>query len=47
MITEKHIPHLELYAIKTIPGTDKARLEGEVITDARQDYDPVTRWCGG
>ena len=38
----KAYPYLELYAIKTIPGTDKAKLEGEVITDARQDYDPVT-----
>ena len=38
----KAYPTLELYAIKTIPGSDKARLEGEVITDARQDYDPVT-----
>ena len=27
---------------KQFPDTDKARLEGEVITDARQDYDPVT-----
>src|ERR1700712_158412 len=33
---------LELYAIKTVPGTDKAKVEGAVITDARQDYDPVT-----
>lgn len=38
----KAYPYLELYAIKTIPGSDKAKLEGEVITDARQDYDPVT-----
>ena len=38
----KALPYLELYAIKTIPGNDKAKLEGEVITDARQDYDPVT-----
>jgi SecD/SecF fusion protein len=38
----KAYPYLELYAIKSIPGSDKARLEGEVITDARQDYDPVT-----
>ncbi|MEP6750584.1 MAG: protein translocase subunit SecD, partial [Bacteroidota bacterium] len=28
-----------LYAIKTIPGTDKAKLEGGHVTDARQDYD--------
>jgi len=38
----KAYPYLELYAIKTVPGSDKAKLEGEVITDARQDYDPVT-----
>jgi SecD/SecF fusion protein len=38
----KNLPYLELYAIKTVPGNDKARLEGEVITDARQDYDPTT-----
>jgi SecD/SecF fusion protein len=38
----KAYPYLELYAIKTIPGSDKAKLEGEVVTDARQDYDPVT-----
>ncbi|HTE10651.1 MAG TPA: protein translocase subunit SecDF, partial [Chitinophagaceae bacterium] len=28
-----------LYAIKTIPGSDKAKLEGEHVTNARQDYD--------
>jgi SecD/SecF fusion protein len=28
-----------LYAIKTIPGSDKAKLEGDHVTDARQDYD--------
>lgn len=33
---------LYLYAIKTVPGTDKAELEGEVITDARQDFEPLT-----
>jgi SecD/SecF fusion protein len=33
---------LELYAIKTIPGKDKAELEGESVKDARQDYDPIT-----
>jgi SecD/SecF fusion protein len=38
----KALPYLELYAIKTIPGSDKAPLEGEVISDARQDYDPVS-----
>ncbi len=29
----------ELYAIKTIPGTDKAKLEGEGVQDASADYD--------
>ncbi len=38
----KILPYLELYAVKTIPGSDKAPLEGEVISDARQDYDPVS-----
>jgi SecD/SecF fusion protein len=38
----KPIPALELYAIRTIPGTDKARIEGEVIENARQDFDPMT-----
>ena len=33
---------LYLYAIKTVPGTDKAKLEGEVITDARQDFEPLS-----
>ena len=28
-----------LYGIKTIPGSDKAKLEGGHVTDARQDYD--------
>ncbi|HVZ56256.1 MAG TPA: protein translocase subunit SecDF [Chitinophagaceae bacterium] len=32
---------LPLYAIKTF-GREKAKLEGEVITDANQDYDPTT-----
>ena len=28
-----------LYGIKTVPGSDKAKLEGDHVTDARQDYD--------
>ncbi|MEJ0101639.1 MAG: protein translocase subunit SecD [Bacteroidota bacterium] len=32
---------LPLYAIKTL-GRDKAKLEGETVTDANQDYDPTT-----
>jgi SecD/SecF fusion protein len=31
-----------LYAIKTVPGSEKAKLEGENITDAFQDFNPVT-----
>jgi SecD/SecF fusion protein len=33
---------LYLYGVKTIPGQDKAKLEGEVITDASQDYEQIT-----
>jgi SecD/SecF fusion protein len=33
---------LQLYAIKTVPGSDKARLEGSVIENASQDFDPIT-----
>lgn len=35
---QKKSPFVELYAIKTY-GRDKAKLEGETITDARADYD--------
>jgi SecD/SecF fusion protein len=35
-------PIMQLYAIKTIPGQDKARLEGEAIENASQDYEPTT-----
>ena len=38
----KLLNYLELYAVKTIPNSEKAKIEGEVITDARQDFDPVT-----
>lgn len=38
----KAYPFLELYAIKTIPGTEKARIEGSVIEQATQDFDPIT-----
>ncbi len=41
----KALPYLELYAIKTIPGNDRAKLEGEVITNARQDYRSGNRRC--
>jgi len=32
----------ELYLIKTLSGTEKAPLEGDVVTDARYQPDPVT-----
>ncbi|HWK05964.1 MAG TPA: protein translocase subunit SecDF [Puia sp.] len=38
----KPIPALELYAIRTIPGSEKARIEGESIENATQDFDPTT-----
>ena len=38
----KVMDYLPLYAIKTVPGTEKAKLEGENITDAYQDFNPVT-----
>ncbi|MEP6583811.1 MAG: protein translocase subunit SecDF [Ginsengibacter sp.] len=31
--------YFELYAVKTVPGTDKAKLEGEGVEDSRADYD--------
>lgn len=33
---------LSLYGIKTVPGSEKAKIEGESIIDANQDFDPVT-----
>jgi SecD/SecF fusion protein len=33
---------LQLYAIKTVAGTEKARIEGSVIENASQDFDPIT-----
>jgi SecD/SecF fusion protein len=38
----KALNFLYLYAIKTVPGSEKAKLEGEVITDARQDFEQLT-----
>jgi SecD/SecF fusion protein len=38
----KLVNRLALYAIKTVPGISKARLEGSSVTDARQDYDQIT-----
>lgn len=32
---------LAIYAIKTVPGTDKAPLEGDAVTDASQQYDQL------
>ncbi len=34
--------YLPLYAIKTIPGTGKAKLGGASIIDANQDFNPIT-----
>ena len=36
----KYVP---LYAIKTIPGSDKAKLEGEGVEEASQQYDERSR----
>ncbi|MBS1603358.1 MAG: protein translocase subunit SecD, partial [Bacteroidetes bacterium] len=38
----KPLPVLDLYAIRTIPGTEKAKIEGEAIENATQDFDPNT-----
>ncbi|HUS03124.1 MAG TPA: protein translocase subunit SecDF [Chitinophagaceae bacterium] len=35
----KNRKYIPLYAIKTIPGSDKAKLEGEGVEEARQDFD--------
>src|SRR5690606_25762822 len=32
---------LYLYALRTVPGSDEAKLEGDHVTDARMDYNPV------
>ena len=34
---------LSLYAIKTIPGTDKAKLEGDAVEESSQQYDERSR----
>jgi SecD/SecF fusion protein len=39
--TKKKNDFLALYAIKTY-GSDKPPIEGDVITDASQDYEPIT-----
>ncbi|MBZ0099440.1 MAG: protein translocase subunit SecDF, partial [Taibaiella sp.] len=33
---------LYLYALKTVPGAAEAKLEGDRVTDARMDYNPLT-----
>ena len=38
----KPYPFVTLYAVKTIPGSEKARIEGSVIENASQDFDPIT-----
>jgi SecD/SecF fusion protein len=41
---DAHNPNapLYLYAVKGLPGTTDAKLEGDHITEARMDYDPLT-----
>ena len=36
-----NLRYFPLYAIKTVPGTDKAPLEGEGVEEAKQDYDEL------
>ncbi len=38
----KLLNFLDLYAIRTIPGSEKAKIEGESIENASQDFDTVT-----
>ncbi|MBZ5855751.1 protein translocase subunit SecDF [Flavihumibacter profundi] len=38
----KILDFVPIYGIKTVPGSDKAKLEGESITDAYQDFNAVT-----
>lgn len=33
---------LYMYALKTVPGVAEAKLEGDRVTDARMDYNPLT-----
>jgi SecD/SecF fusion protein len=33
---------IDLYAIRTVPGTEKARIEGSVMENASQDFDQIT-----
>ena len=40
---EKGRPNFPIYAIKTIQGSDKAPLEGEAVSEARQDFDELGR----
>ncbi len=37
----KLLNYLRLYAIKAIPGSEKAKIEGDVIIDAEQNFDPT------
>jgi SecD/SecF fusion protein len=39
---KNNVDILEIFAIKTRPGTDKPELDGEHVTDARQDNDQTT-----
>ncbi len=33
---------LYLYALKTVPGANESKLEGDRVTDSRMDYNPLT-----
>ena len=38
----RELDFVPLYAIKKVPGSEKAKLEGEYITDAYQDFNSIT-----
>lgn len=38
----KELDFVPLYAIKKVPGSEKAKLEGEYITDSYQDFNSIT-----
>ncbi|GGA88068.1 protein translocase subunit SecDF [Puia dinghuensis] len=38
----KPLDVFDLYAIRTVPGTEKAKIEGSIIENANQDFNPTT-----
>ena len=40
---KKGLRYFPLYAVKTISGSDKAKIEGEAIEDSKQDFDEKSR----